>query len=230
MLAKKFLTMGVAAVALLDVGVGTVLAAASQSSDSTSTTASNSLSAQVNGGHFGIATNSQGKDLSFTGIVLQGKKIVLGNDSTNPNAISAPTQNDYLSITDARGTGAGYNITVSATPFQRNGQKANEFSNVNISLTTTGVSKIDQSSGNVPKFTLTNNTINNNAQTLISQSADTSTGAGMGSYKIPITYTLSGSIPANAYAGTYTSTVTYTLASGPSTNSSTTTSSTTSSK
>jgi hypothetical protein len=80
------------------------------------------------------------------------------------------------------------------------------------------IEKVDTTSGDVPTSDVTAATaIDNGASnTLLNQKQDTTSGSGMGSYKVNLNkLNFAGSIPANAYNGTYSTTVTYTVANGP---------------
>lgn len=128
---------------------------------------------------------------------------------------TAQTTNAALgtfSVTDARGSGIGWNVTVQATQFTMTGHTLAMNS---ISMPAPTVAKADSTSGNVPSIVAGPYLIDNASAVKISSAAlDASAGNGMGSY----TYTpgnLTLSVPANAYAGTYTSTVTVSVVTGP---------------
>jgi hypothetical protein len=124
---------------------------------------------------------------------------------------STQTYTVPLTIQDTRGTGAGWNLTVTSTTFTTGTQ----------SLSTTASSLTGVTSA-CSTGTCTNPS---NAQTYpitvpAAVSAptavkffNTTTNNGMG--KFTITPTVGVTIPQNAFAGTYTSTVTLSIVSGP---------------
>jgi hypothetical protein len=117
-----------------------------------------------------------------------------------------------FTVTDARGSGIGWNVTVQATQFTAG---SHTLAMNSISMPAPTVAKADATSGNVPTIATGPYLIDNATAVKISSAAvDATTGNGMGSY----TYTpgnLTLSVPANAYAGTYTSTVTVSVVTGP---------------
>lgn len=150
----------------------------------------------LSGGTLTLTTPAVG---NFTGVTLNG------------SAQSTTASMGTFTVTDARGTGVGWNVTVQATQFTMAGHTLPMNS---ISMPAPTVAKIDNTSGDTPSITTGPYLIDNaSAVKITSAAAD---GTGMGSYTfnaIPSTLTLS--IPANAYAGTYTSTVTVSVVTGP---------------
>ena len=132
-----------------------------------------------------------------------------GGVTLNGTAQTTTASVGTFTVTDARGTGVGWNVTVQATQFTMTGHTLPMNS---ISMPAPTVAKIDSTSGNTPSITTGPYLIDNaSAVKITSAAAD---GTGMGSYTFtPGTLTLS--IPANAYAGTYTSTVTVSVVTGP---------------
>ncbi len=124
-------------------------------------------------------------------------------DGTDQTASYSPA----LGVVDARGTGAGWNLQISATNFSdgsghtlapgtvSGATSACHGGNSCTAATTSGISYPLTISGTAAKFF----------------NAATSTGLG----KIDVTPSIDVAIPGNAYAGTYTSTVTLAAATGP---------------
>jgi hypothetical protein len=148
----------------------------------------------LTGGSLAISTPTVA---NFGGVTLNG--------TAQPTTASMGT----FTVTDSRGTGVGWNVTVQATQFTMTGHTLPMNS---ISMPAPTVAKIDATSGNTPSITTGPYLIDNaSAVKITSAAAD---GTGMGSYTFtPGALTLS--IPANAYAGTYTSTVTVSVVTGP---------------
>ncbi len=124
-------------------------------------------------------------------------------DGTDQTVSYAPV----LGVVDARGSGAGWNLTVSATSFSDGSGHtlapgtltgvvaACKAGNSCTAATSSGVTYPLVLSGSSAKFF----------------NAAVNTGLG----KFDVTPTVDVSIPGNAYAGTYTSTVTLAAATGP---------------
>jgi hypothetical protein len=178
----KKLVAGTAVLALST----TVFASASLAADSSTT---------ILGGTVGISPVETGQ---FNGITLNG------------TTQKVQAQINTFDITDARGTGEGWNVTVSASPFTslKNTLDANA-----LNLTAPIVSKIDLGSSELSTITASPGIIDNGIAPVkvLSAAAD----GGMGSFRvatIPMELTLK---PHEVYAGTYTSTITATLTTGP---------------
>jgi hypothetical protein len=120
-----------------------------------------------------------------------------------------------LTAIDARGTGAGWNLTITSTQFTTGGATPN-------TLATNASSVTGVTSACVGGSTCTNPTnsvtyplnvpaapVAPTAVKLFNAAANT----GMG--KFTVTPTVQVAVPANTYAGTYTSTVTLAVVSGP---------------
>lgn len=129
----------------------------------------------------------------------------LGNTLTGSD--QTVTYAPVLGVVDARGTGAGWNLTIGATSFS---------DGAGHTLAAGAVSAVTQachagstctqatSSGFTYPMTLS-------ATAAKFFSAASQTGLG----KVDVTPTVSVTVPGNAYAGTYTSTVTIAAATGP---------------
>ena len=124
-------------------------------------------------------------------------------DGTDQTASYSPV----LGVVDARGTGAGWNLTISATDFSDGAGHTLLPGAVTAAAQAchTGSSCTAATSSGIT-YPLT---ITGTAAKLFNAAANTGLG------KIDVTPTIQVSIPGNAYAGTYTSTVTLAAATGP---------------
>ncbi len=123
-------------------------------------------------------------------------------DGTDQTVTYAPV----LGVVDARGTGAGWNVTIAATTFS-------DGSGHSLAAgTVTGVSAACHSGStctaatNAITYPLT---LSATAAKVFNAAANTGLG------KVDVTPTVSVAIPGNSYAGSYTSTVTLATVSGP---------------
>jgi hypothetical protein len=123
-------------------------------------------------------------------------------DGTDQTVTYAPV----LGVVDARGTGAGWNLSISATTFSDGSGHT---------LAPGSVTAVAQACHAGSSCTAATNsityplTIGGTAAKLFN--AAVSSGLG----KVDVTPTVAVSIPGNTFAGTYTSTVTLATASGP---------------
>ncbi len=117
-----------------------------------------------------------------------------------------------LSITDARGSGAGWNATITSTTFDDGSHtlstSASSVSGVTSSCVAGGSCTAPTNSITYP-LTVPAGATAPAAVKLFNAAANT----GMG--RFTVTPTIGVTIPGNAYAGTYTSTVTVAAVSGP---------------
>ena len=112
-----------------------------------------------------------------------------------------------LGVVDARGSGAGWNLTVSATSFS-------DGSGHTLSPgTITGVSGACKAGSTCTNATSSGITYPLTVSGTAAKFFNAAVNSGLG--KIDVTPTFSVSIPGNAYAGTYTSTLTLASATGP---------------
>lgn len=123
-------------------------------------------------------------------------------DGTDQTVSYAP----LLGVIDARGTGGGWNLTVSATTFSDGaghtlapGSVASVVSGCHAGSTCTAAT-------NGTTYPIT---IGATASKFFSSALNTGLG------KVDVTPTINVAIPGNAYAGTYTSTVTLAAVAGP---------------
>jgi hypothetical protein len=123
-------------------------------------------------------------------------------DGTDQTVSYAPA----LSLVDARGSGAGWNLTMSATTFSDGSGhtlQAGSVSSVSAACHSGSSCTAPTNSVSVPL------TLSTTAAKFFNAAANTGLG------KVDVTPTIDVSIPGNAYAGTYTSTVTVAAVSGP---------------
>ena len=123
-------------------------------------------------------------------------------DGTDQTVTYAPV----LSVVDARGSGGGWNMTISATSFSDGSGH---------SLTPGSISSVAQACHSSSACTAPTNaigyplTVNGSAAKFFNATANTGLG------KIDVTPSVDVLVPGNAFAGTYTSTVTLAVATGP---------------
>ena len=124
-------------------------------------------------------------------------------DGTDQTASYSPV----LGVVDARGTGAGWNLTISATDF------SDGAGHTLLPGTVTAAAQACHSGSSCSAATSSGIsyplTITGTAAKLFNAAANTGLG------KVDVTPTIQVAIPGNAYAGTYTSTVTLAAATGP---------------
>jgi putative surface cell wall-binding protein len=124
-------------------------------------------------------------------------------DGTDQTATYAPV----LGVVDARGTGAGWNLQISATPFSDGATHTlaqGTVASVSQACKAGSTCTVATSSGITYPLT-----IGTTAAKVFNAAANTGLG------KIDVTPTINVAIPGNAYAGTYTSTVTLAATTGP---------------
>jgi hypothetical protein len=157
----------------------------------------------ITGGTLSVA----GNDITFAGVTLDG---------TDQVTTSASGSNNW-SATDARGTGAGWNLTIVATDFSDGGTRTLDISSADqefmIQLLDTNVGVTAGNTQPVSQVATLTAIPESPAAALKFLSAAVDTG--MGSYTLNPNFALD--IPAETYVGTgtYTSTVTITAVSGP---------------
>lgn len=157
----------------------------------------------VTGGTLGITTAPLAGD--FAGVTLDG------------TAKTTTTTFDNFQVNDARGNGAGWNVTIQATQMAEHNGTAyvtggKTLPSTSLSLANATVAAVDTTSA-VPTMTAGSYSLTSTAVKIASAAVDT----GMGKYDISFAAgnDLTLSVPASAYARTYRSDVTLTLASTP---------------
>src|SRR5262249_14512852 len=120
-----------------------------------------------------------------------------------------------ISVTDSRGSGAGWNLTVTSTQFSTGGGSPNR-----LAASASTINGVSATCGAGASCTDPTNTVRyplglpagSPAPTAVKFfNAALNTGLG----KFTITPTVQVTVPANSFAGTYTSTVTLAIVSGP---------------
>jgi hypothetical protein len=161
----------------------------------------------------GVAAAALAGTLTATGTVsgTAGVSLTLPSNPTFTNTIDGADQtvsySPVLAVTDARGSGAGWNVTIAASTFSDGSGHSLAAGTVTAAAQAchTGSScTAATSSGITYPLTLS-------ATAAKVFSAALNTGLG----KLDITPTLQVAVPGNAYAGTYTSTLTIATATGP---------------
>ena len=142
--------------------------------------------------HFGTGTST----VTFSAITLDGL--------TDQSARAAPTQN----VTDATGSGNGWNVSVAATQFSTGGIAPHTLSTTALSIGTasSAASAGTNATNGVTGYPLT---VPSTGVKVFSATAST----GMGTDSITLPYSLF--VPVATFAGAYSSTLTYTLTSAP---------------
>jgi ice-binding like protein/putative surface cell wall-binding protein len=115
---------------------------------------------------------------------------------------------EAFSVTDPRGSGAGWHVTAHATTFT--GSTLHQLAVGSLSMSAPTVSPVGTASA-LPTVVAGPYTIDDTSPVSIASAAD---GAGMGSYLFAAT-TLTLALPADAYADVYTSTITVSVVSAP---------------
>lgn len=125
-----------------------------------------------------------------------------------------------FSVTDARGSGAGWNVTVAGTQFCKldalnvacDAVTPRTLPASSLSIPTFSVAKADPTSSGLPGVTAGPYAIDGGSLKVASAAAN---GSGMGSYSFSQGGNWTLTVPASAYSGTYRSTITVSVASGP---------------
>ncbi|MCP4142186.1 MAG: hypothetical protein GY755_18230 [Chloroflexi bacterium] len=144
-------------------------------------------------------------DVTLSGVTLDG---------TDKTSTSASGANSW-SASDARGTGAGWNLTIGATDFSDGAGKtidiAQADSEFKIQLLDANVTVTAGNTKPVSSVTTLSPIPDTGSLKFLSAATDT----GMGTYAIAPNFELE--VPAETYvgSGTYTSTITVTAATGP---------------
>lgn len=166
-----------------------------------------------------------------TNVTVTGGSLSLGSITTgdfggvtlNGTAQSTTATMNAFTVTDARGTGLGWNVTISASSFKEYASGAYVESGKTLgasrfTMAQASAAKVDSSSSAIPSMTSGTYTLdadsNADGTSEAVKIASAATGDGMGSYTVTPGQ-LSLSVPANVYAKTYRSDVTVTLSTGP---------------
>lgn len=166
--------------------------------------ASSTATADVSAGTFGFVSTPGNPSL--------GAVTLNGTDQTDTGTLP-------MDVGDNTGSGNGWNITMTSTPFTTTTSGGLQQS-LSASATTVQSAPTDTCDAQVSCTPATNSvtypvTLGSTAAKIYNAAAGTSTTAGTGMGDQTVTPTFTVAIPANAYAGTYTSTWTISLVSGP---------------
>jgi hypothetical protein len=130
------------------------------------------------------------------------------------NGDSTPTYTMALSTQDTRGTGAGWNLTITSTPFSTGAP--NNYVLASNASTVTGVTESNGSgTDTAPTNSVTYPVGVPAAATPPTAVEIFNAAAGTGMGKFTVTPTVGVFVPQNSFAGTYTSTLTLSMVSGP---------------
>lgn len=178
-----------------------------------------------------LATTASIAQADDSNVTVTGDSLTLGSIATsdfggitlNGAAQSTTATMDAFTVTDARGTGVGWNVTVSASSFKEYADGAYVASGKTLgtsrfTMATASAAKVDATSSGLPTMTSGAYTLDADADSDgVSEAvkiASAATDDGMGSYTVTPGQ-LGLSVPANVYAKTYRSDVTVTLSTGP---------------
>lgn len=196
MYTKLFSTVLTAAV-LTVVPATPLIANAAQTPNTTSTTATVGLKAGTNGSEGPLSFKSAPNIAFASDITLNGAS----------QTVSAQTVDAPVSVSDLRGTGAGWDVSVTRTAFQT----ADGSHTLNGVLTLPAGTA--SATANDSKAPTTNQVVVNDQAASVESAA---TGSGLGSWDDTLDAKgVTLQIPNGAYAGAYTSTLTWTLADAP---------------
>lgn len=176
---------------LIVVGIATLAAPAS------SLAASATATGNVSGSTFSVGTSSAP---SFSANLDSG-------DST-------PTYNAALTSQDTRGTGAGWNETITSTQFTTGGGTPNTLAANASSLTGVAVTN-GTGSNTAPTNSVSYPVGVPSAATAPAAVKFFNASANTGMGRFTLTPTVGVFVPQNSFAGTYTSTLTIAIVSGP---------------
>ncbi|WP_163969697.1 WxL domain-containing protein [Oceanobacillus halotolerans] len=129
----------------------------------------------------------------------------------NGEVQNTQAQIDSFEITDPRGSGAGWNVVMTASPFVSTDGEGNELPVDALTVEAPTLTALNESTStdNIQK---TGGTVDNTGTTILSAPV----GEGLGRYSVSFNpEDLDLRIPAGAYTGTYTSTITVTINNGP---------------
>lgn len=178
-----------------------------------------------------LATTASVARADDTNVTVTGGDLTLGSITTgdfggitlNGAAQSTTATMNAFSVTDARGTGLGWNVTVSASSFKEyaSGEyvaSGKTLGTSRLTMAAASAAKVDVSSSGLPSMTSGTYTLdadaNSDGTSDAVKIASAASGDGMGSYTITPGQ-LGLSVPANVFAKTYRSDVTVTLSTGP---------------
>ncbi len=163
-----------------------------------------------------LAANSSASATISAGTLSMTQPTTTGFGAVTLNGTDqTTTAAQAFTISDATGSGNGWNLTATSTTFTNAGSKT-----LSTAAATIQSAPSNACSGGVTCTTATTSGITYPYTLPAGASAPTATkmfnasaNTGMGNQSVSATFTLA--VPANAFAGTYTSTWTYSLVSAP---------------
>ncbi len=167
-----------------------------------------------------VAATARAATIGVTATVAAGPAISVAANGTPSFAVTlngADQTTPYtlpVTVTDATGSGAGWNLTVTSTTF--NDGKGHAFATNASTISSVSSACASGSTCGAP----TNNVSNTNLAVPAGTTApsavkyfNATAGSGLG--KVNVNATVNVAVPANVLAGTYSSTVTVAVVSGP---------------
>jgi hypothetical protein len=168
----------------------------------------------------GLAGAERASAIAITGTVTGGATLSASSTGSPSFSLTLNGTDQTASYTlpaqavDPRGTGAGWNLTVTSTQFSDGSGHA-------FPTTASSITAASNACGTSSTCTTATNSVSYASLTVPAGptapaavkffNAGTNTGMG----KIDVSATVSVAVPANVFAGTYTSTVTVSVVSGP---------------
>lgn len=144
----------------------------------------------------------------FGEVEISGSTLTLPDLNTNP----------LVQVTDNRGSGAGWTLKLSATPFINNEDETKQLTGTTLSIggiTPEAVDETNTSTAPTPSAQ-TYGVSDTSAKTLLRAGADAGMGSWKGKFKTSDgANSVSLTIPAGNKVGSYTSTITWSLANAP---------------
>jgi WxL domain surface cell wall-binding len=168
----------------------------------------------------GLAGAERAGAIAITGTVTGGSTLSASSTGTPSFSLTLNGVDQTASYTlpvqaiDPRGTGAGWNLTVTSTQF-------NDGSGHTFPASASSITAASNVCGASSTCTAATNSVSYTSLTLPSGPTapaavkffNAAANTGMG--KVDVSATVSVAVPANAFAGTYSSTVTVSIVSGP---------------
>jgi hypothetical protein len=167
------------------------------------------------------AQAADSSDLAVTGSTLTITNPSIGDFSgvtLDGTAKQATATMDAFTVTDARGVGTGWNVTVGATQFAEWAAGSyvvdgKSLPTSSLSMPLVSAAKTDVTSSGIPTVAVGPYTIDSGSSVEIANAA--ADGTGMGSYTLSQGGALTLAVPASAYERVYRSDVTVSVNTGP---------------